>query len=79
MPPYIRVLGLNDNGRQILKEMKSKYFFPIIMKYSDVKYLDNDAKNIFMKESVATDIYNLSLPVVRPCGTDMTDEIIYIP
>lgn len=79
LPPYIRVLGLNDNGRQILKEMKSRYFFPIIMKYSDVKYLDNDAKNIFMKESVATDIYNLSLPVVRPCGTDMTDEIIYIP
>ncbi len=79
LPPYIRVLGLNDNGRQILKEMKSKYFFPIIMKYSDMKYLDNDAKNIFMKESVATDIYNLSLPVVRPCGTDMTDEIIYIP
>ena len=79
LPPYIRVLGLNDNGRQILKEMKSKYFFPIIMKYSDVKYLDYNAKNIFMKESVATDIYNLSLPVVRPCGTDMTDEIIYIP
>lgn len=79
LPPYMRVLGLNDNGRQMLKEMKSKYFFPIIMKYGDVKYLDNDAKNIFMKESVATDIYNLSLPAIRPCGTDMTDEIIYIP
>ena len=79
LPPYIRVLGLNDNGRQMLKEMKSKYFFPVIMKYGDVKYLDNGAKNIFMKESVATDIYNLSLPAIRPCGTDMTDEIIYIP
>lgn len=79
LPSYIRVLGLNDNGRQMLKEMKSRYFFPVVMKYSDVKYLDNNAKNIFMKESVATDIYNLSLPVIRPCGTDMTDEIIYIP
>ncbi len=78
LPPYIRVLGLNDNGRQMLREMKSKYFFPVLMKYGDVKYLDNDAKNIFMKESVATDIYNLSLPVIRPCGTDMTDEIIYL-
>ncbi|MBQ8210195.1 MAG: nucleotidyltransferase family protein [Clostridia bacterium] len=79
LPPYIRVLALNDNGRQMLKEMKSKYFFPVVMKYGDVKYLDNNAKNIFMKESVATDIYNLSLPQNRPCGTDMTDEIIYLP
>ena len=79
LPAYIRVLALNDNGRQMLKEMKSKYFFPVVMKYGDVKYLDNNAKNIFMRESVATDIYNLSLPQIRPCGTDMTDEIIYIP
>lgn len=78
LPPYIRVLGFNDNGRQILKEMKNKYFFPIVMKYGDVKYLDDGAKKIFMKESVATDIYNLSLPERRPCATDMTDEIIYM-
>lgn len=78
-PPYIRVLGLNDNGRMMLREMKNKYFFPVIMKYGDVKYLDDNAKKIFMKESVATDIYNLSLPERRPCGTEMTDEIIYLP
>lgn len=79
LPPYIRVLGLNDNGRLMLKEMKSKYFFPIIMKYGDVKYLDDKAKTVFMKESLATDIYNLSLPKRRVCGTDMSDEIVYIP
>lgn len=79
LPPYIRVLGFNDNGRMMLKEMKNKYFVPVIMKYSDVKYLDNSAKKVFATESVATDLYNLSLPERRPCGTDMTDEIIYIP
>lgn len=79
LPPYIRVLGLNDNGRMMLKEMKNKYFVPVIMKYGDVKYLDNDAKRIFALESTATDIYNLSLPERRICGTDMTDEIVYIP
>lgn len=79
LPPYIRVLGLNDNGRAMLKEMKSRFFFPVIMKYGDVKYLDDNAKNIFMKESLATDIYNLSLPERRICGTDMTDEIVYMP
>ena len=78
LPPYIRVLGLNDNGRLMLKEMKNKYFVPVIMKYSDVKYLDDTAKRIFMLESTITDLYNLCLPGIRPCGTDMTDEIVYI-
>lgn len=79
LPPYIRVLGLNDNGRMMLKEMKNKYFVPVIMKYGDVKYLDDNAKKVFALESTATDLYNLSLPERRPCGTDMTDEIVYIP
>ena len=78
LPPYIRVLGLNDNGRLMLREMKNKYFVPVIMKYSDVKYLDDTAKRIFMLESTITDLYNLCLPEIRHCGTDMTDEIIYI-
>lgn len=79
LPPYIRILGLNDNGRLMLKEMKSNFFVPIIMKYSDVKYLDDEAKKIFALESAATDLFNLSLPKNRVCGTDMTDEIVYIP
>ena len=78
LPPYIRVLGLNDNGRLMLREMKNKYFVPVIMKYSDVKYLDDTAKRIFMLESTITDLYNLCLPEKRSCGTDMTDEIVYI-
>lgn len=79
LPPYIRVLGLNDNGRMMLKEMKNKFFVPVIMKYSDIKYLDYNAKRVFEIESTATDLYNLALPERRPCGTDMTDEIVYIP
>lgn len=79
LPPYIRVLGLNDNGRAMLREMKSRFFFPVIMKYSDVKLLGDNAKKLFALESAATDIYNLSLPTRRACGTDMTDPIVYIP
>lgn len=79
LPPYIRVLALNDNGRMMLREMKSRYFVPVIMKYGDVKYLDDSAKRVFALESTATDLYNLSLPERRICGTEMTDEIIYIP
>lgn len=76
LPPYIRVLGLNENGRMMLKEMKSRFFVPVVMKYGDVRFLDDHAKHIFALESTATDLYNLSLPEKRPCGTDMTDEIV---
>ena len=79
LPPYIRVIGLNDNGRLMLKEMKKKFFFPIVMKYSDIQYLDDYAKRIFALESTGTDLYNLSLPRRRPCGTEMTDEVVYVP
>ncbi|MCD7828368.1 MAG: nucleotidyltransferase family protein [Clostridiales bacterium] len=79
LPPYIHVLGLNDNGRLILREMKDKFFFPIIMKYSDVARLDDRAKRIFSLESTATDLFNLTLPERRKCGTDMTEEIVYMP
>ncbi len=78
LPPYIRVLAFNENGQSMLKEMKNRFFFPVITKYSDVKYLDDNAKKVFMKESLVTDLYNLTLPERRVCGTDMTDEIIIL-
>lgn len=79
LPPYIRVLGFNDSGRAMLREMKDRFFVPIIMKYGDVKFLDDNAKKVFILESAATDLYNLSLPERRVCGTDMTDPVVYIP
>ncbi len=78
LPPYIRVLGFNDNGRQILKEMRNKALFPIIMKYGDIQYLDDRAKRVFSLEATSTDIYNLILPQRRLCGTEMTDEVVYV-
>ncbi len=44
-PSYIRVLGMNDTGRQILKEMKSAATLPVITKTADF-----DADEIFKAE-----------------------------
>lgn len=78
LPPYIRVLGLNENGRTILKEMKQKFFFPVVMKYGDVKNLGSKALRVFNIESVSTDLYNLTLPKRGVCGKEMTDEIVTV-
>lgn len=36
-PTYIRVLGMNGNGRAVLKEMKRKSTLPVIVKTADFK------------------------------------------
>ena len=58
-PPYIRVLGFNDRGREILKQMKEKSKLPIITKSASAKELDDRGRAIFETESLGTDLYNL--------------------
>ncbi len=54
-PDYIRVLGMNDTGKEILKEIKNKSDLNIITKASDYK---NDSI-VFKKDILATDIFSI--------------------
>lgn len=73
--PYIRVLGMNEKGKEILKEMREKAKKPIIMKYADFKQADGVSRKIFDIESRATDLYSLGFDKPSPCGTEMTRNI----
>lgn len=75
-PPYIRVLGFNSNGRAILREAKKKSQLPIVMSASDIKKLGKPAIDFFELECRTTDVYNLSLPEIRRCGTEMTENVL---
>ena len=57
-PTYIRVLGANENGRMLLREMKEKSTLPIVTKPADFK-----GDTIFDFNSKAEDIFSL-------CGCD---------
>ncbi|MBQ3896880.1 MAG: nucleotidyltransferase [Clostridia bacterium] len=76
--PYIRVLGFNEQGREILKLAKDKASLPIIMKSSQVYELPEYGKHIFDLECKATNLYNLATPRILPCGTELTDEVIML-
>ncbi len=67
-PSYIRVLGMNDRGRQLLREMKETATLPIIIKPAD--YVGDPIFNI---NSKAEDIFALcSLdPQKRTGGSDL--------
>ena len=73
--PYLRVLGMNDKGKELLKEMQQTAKKPIIMKYSDFQSADGFARKIFSFECRAADLYSLSFSKPAPCGTEMTTAI----
>ncbi len=74
--PYIRVLGFNEKGAILLKEMKEKATLPIITKSSQIEDLSEVAKRTFFLECQARDIFSLCLPIVDECGKVMTDKVI---
>lgn len=53
-PSYIRVLGMNDTGKAILRDMKKKASLPVIIKPSNY-----NGDIIFDKNCIAEDIFSL--------------------
>lgn len=59
--PYIKVIGFNEKGKDILRKMKETSLLPVIMRRSDIKKLnDKSVTNYYEKECISTDIYSLS-------------------
>jgi predicted nucleotidyltransferase len=78
IPPYLRVLGFNKRGTEVLHSMKSRTKLPIITNSSDLFSLDNKAKNMVELECRSTDLFALCMPHIAPCGLDRTTGIISI-
>lgn len=76
--PYVRVLGFNDRGKEILAKAKASASIPVITRASEIKALDERARKIFAAECTATDIYQLCKPNVDVCGLEMTRKIIKV-
>ena len=77
-PLYIRILGFNEKGREILRIMRNSATVPIIMRYADVGTLSDECRNTFEFESRCDDIYFLSENNILKCGKNYTENIIRI-
>lgn len=78
LPPYIKILGFNQNGKDILRTMRETAKLPVIMRYSDVKKLSPSAQYLYALESRCDDIYNLSGENMLPCGQNLTANTIIL-
>ncbi|MGN1003504.1 MAG: nucleotidyltransferase family protein [Oscillospiraceae bacterium] len=69
-PPYLRVLGMNETGRALLREISAQGTIPVLTKPAQVRRLSAEAQHLFELEARATDLYGLCMPQIPPCGTE---------
>lgn len=75
-PPYIRVLGFNERGREILAMMKKSASLPVSDSLAYLRKQSEECAKFADFEARSTDMYLLGLPQIRPCGFDFTANSI---
>ncbi|MDD3693415.1 MAG: nucleotidyltransferase family protein [Oscillospiraceae bacterium] len=77
-PPYIRILGANERGAEILRAAKKSARLPLVSRVSRIETLGEYARQIFSLECRASDLYGLALPTPMPCSTEYTNKIVKV-
>ena len=75
-PPYLRVLGLNRRGQEILRRMKQTAALPVILRPSEIARLDERARRVFSLDCAATDLWALSTGKILPAGLDFSTPVV---
>ncbi|MBQ7624343.1 MAG: nucleotidyltransferase family protein, partial [Clostridia bacterium] len=80
LPPYIRVLGFNDRGKELLSLMRDTSELPVITKSAHVNKLSDRTKTLFRAESLATDLYFSAMPSYKKTapGAEWRTSPVYI-
>lgn len=71
-PAYLRVLGMNSRGKQLLRAMKDRAVLPILTKPAHIRELGEEAQDLFALECRGTDLFGLCFDKIKPCGMDYT-------
>ena len=69
-PPYLRVLGMNTKGRELLRDMKQRAALPILTKPAHVRTLSSEGQRLFELERRCTDLYDLCFEAVPAPGRE---------
>ncbi len=78
-PPYIRVLGFNERGREVLRQMKERATLPILTKPAHARELGEIGRRLFELEARCTDLYDLCFETVPAPGREWnTDPVVLL-
>ena len=75
-PPYLRLLGMNQGGRELLATIKKTARLPLIAARAQISRLNGRAQAIFETERRCSDLYGLFFDPIKPCGSEDTAQII---
>ncbi|MEA4932922.1 MAG: nucleotidyltransferase family protein, partial [Lawsonibacter sp.] len=78
-PPYLRVLGFNGRGRELLRQMRDQASLPILTKPASARELDQTGRRLFELEARCTDLYNLCFEAVSASGQEWTTGPVILP
>ena len=70
MPPYLRVLGINARGQEVLRHMKKRVHWCILTKPARARGLGEGGRVLFEREARCTDLYDLCLETVPTPGRE---------
>lgn len=74
-PQYLRILGFNDRGQELLAQMKKTATMPIITKYGNAQ---GELKELFDLECRFTDIYMLGYDKAKECGIEQITKLAIV-
>ena len=78
VPPYLRVVGLNAKGGQILRVMGRTATLPVDSSLARLSLLQGRCKQLAALEERATDLYSLALPTPLPCGYEKSARVVVV-
>ena len=74
-PPYIRVLGMSESGRKMLRRMKRTASLPIITKCGAAFKISEAAASLMRYELIGAELWEQLVPSSMP-GTGHKRKII---
>jgi predicted nucleotidyltransferase len=77
MPQYVRILGMNDRGRELLGVLGKGCPLPVDTSLAALAKKSDSANRQAMLEGRCTDVYGLAFAERRVCGRDFTTPHIY--
>lgn len=77
-PVYIKILGFNHKGREVLREMRNTAKLPVIMKYRDCSDFSEEVEKMFIEETKCDDIFYLTGEKIEPCGKNCVSNLIIL-
>ena len=78
MPPYLRVLGINARGQEVLRHMKKRVHWCILTKPARARGLGEGGRVLFEREARCTDLYDLCLEQIPAPGREWTTGVVRV-